>query len=66
MISGLIPALRSLTHDFQKRSGIVTRFKGDFEESPLHKFAEVKMTLYRIAQKPSTTSKNIHKLPGPK
>jgi PAS domain S-box-containing protein len=47
---GLVPALRSLTHEFQKRCGIVTRFRGDMMAGQLIGSGELKMTLYRIAQ----------------
>jgi two-component system sensor histidine kinase UhpB len=47
---GLIAALRSLTHEFQKRTGIRSQFKCDSVACPKEMPKEVEMTLYRIAQ----------------
>jgi two-component system sensor histidine kinase UhpB len=47
---GLIAALRSLTHEFQKRTGIQSQFKCDSLACPPQVPKEVEMTLYRIAQ----------------
>jgi PAS domain S-box-containing protein len=47
---GLSAALRSLAHDFQKRTGIRSQFKSDAAACPPQMPKEVEMTLYRIAQ----------------
>jgi PAS domain S-box-containing protein len=47
---GLIAALRSLTHEFGRRSGMTARFKSATASCPSHMPKEVEMTLYRIAQ----------------
>ena len=47
---GLISALRSLTHEFSRRSGMVSRFKSAAASCPPQMPKEVEMTLYRIAQ----------------
>jgi PAS domain S-box-containing protein len=47
---GLVAALRSLTHDFKKRTGIDARFQDRMHSCPPRIPREVEMTLYRIAQ----------------
>jgi two-component system NarL family sensor kinase len=47
---GLMAALRSLTHEFQKRTGIRSQFSSETAACPPHMPKEVEMTVYRIAQ----------------
>lgn len=47
---GLVAALRSLTHDFKKRTGLEARFQDRMRLCPPPIPREVEMTLYRIAQ----------------
>lgn len=47
---GLVAALRSLAHDFKKRTGIVAQFKGGMSVSRTSIPREIEMTLYRVAQ----------------
>jgi PAS domain S-box-containing protein len=47
---GLIAALRSLTHAFEKRSGVTAAFRPQTRGCPLPMPEDVELTLYRIAQ----------------
>ena len=47
---GLVAALRSLTQEFDKSSGIATKFKSEMSGGPSRLPGEAEMTLYRIAQ----------------
>lgn len=49
---GLIAALRALVHDFRRRTGIVSRFRGQPGSAVIPR--ELEMTLYRVAQEALT------------